>query len=632
MTELRHLFSPLRLGPAELQNRIVSTAHQTTHVVDHLPTDNFVAYHEARARGGAGLIVMEAAAVHPTGLLTSHTLGGYLEEAVEGFGRVAAAVHAHGTRLFVQLFHGGREQIMASPRKPAVAPSAIPSARYHVEPRALEDEEIEEIVAGYARSARIAADAGLDGVEISAAHTYLLEQFFAPDLNRRDDRWAEGLRLAREVLAAVRTAAPDIAVGVRLSADSAAAAAVAPKLAADVDFISIALGDASTPRGAVGIVPPPPVPENAIVDRAAPFRVGVPLIATSRVLDPVQADRLVAAGGIDAFGMTRALIADPDLPRKAREGRLGELIRCIGCNVCIAHYHNGIPIACAQNPRTGRERTFPPAARSAARKRIVVVGAGPAGLAAAREATLRGHEVVVFEQRPFVGGQAALAGAAPGQAELARKLAANYADLLDSAFVDMRLSQPGDADAVAALKPDIVLLATGARPYRPPLQLDGVSTLDAWDVLAGARPEGRVVVADWGGDSSGLDCAELLAGEGHETTLVIASLAVGETLHQYRRNLYVARLYRAGVRIEHHLRLTGVENGRIRFENTFAPELSTLLDADALVLALGRVPESGPERELVARGVVFRRIGDCASPRTLEEAILEGTEAVAELG
>ena len=628
MPALRHLFSPLRLGPVEIENRIVSTAHQTTHVVDHLPTDDFVAYHEARARGGVGLIVLEAAAVHESGLLTSHTLAAYREESVEAFRRVAAGVQPYGTRLFVQLFHGGREQIMASPRKPAVAPSAIPSARYHVEPRALEGDEIEEIIAGYGRSARIAAAAGLDGVEISAAHAYLLEQFFRPELNTRTDRWADGLRLARDVVAAVRASAPALALGVRLSADSAAAAVVAPELATHVDFVSIALGDASTPRGAVGIVPPPPVSDNAILERAAAFRLGVPLIATSRVLDPLRADRLIAAGGIDAFGMTRALIADPDLPRKAGEDRLRELIRCIGCNVCIAHYHDGTPIACAQNPRTGRERTFPAATRSRSPKRIVVVGAGPAGLAAAREATLRGHHVVVFERRPHVGGQIALARAAPGTAELAETLLSNYEDVLDC--VDLRLSNPAEADAVAALEPDLVVVATGARPYKPPLELDGVETLDAWDVLAGVRPQGRVVIADWGGDSSGLDCAELLTAEGYETILAIASVAVGETLHQYRRNLYLERLYRAGVRIELHLRLIGVDDGRVRLENIFAPELARSVDADAVVLALGRVAEPGPARELGARGLFVRRIGDCASPRTLEEAILEGTAVVAD--
>src|SRR6476660_739971 len=192
MAALPHLFSPLALGPVELANRIVSTAHQTTLVHDHLPTDDFVAYHRARAEGGAGLIVLEATAVHESGLLTPNTLGGFLPEFEAGYRRVADAVQPKGTRLFVQLFHGGREQISTAPRAPALAPSAVPSARFRVEPRALSVRDIEEIVSGYARAAEIAAAAGLDGVEVSAAHRYLIEQFFDPEVNRRSDEWREG--------------------------------------------------------------------------------------------------------------------------------------------------------------------------------------------------------------------------------------------------------------------------------------------------------------------------------------------------------------------------------------------------------------------------------------------------------
>ena len=217
---LDRLFSPLALGPAELPNRIVSTAHQTTLVHEHLPTDDFVAYHEARARGGAGLIVLEATAVHPSGLLTSHTLGGYLPQIVDGYRRVAAAVGPHGTRLFVQLLHGGREQIATPPRAPALAPSPVPSPRFRAEPRSASPAEIEELVAGYARCAELAAEAELAGVEVSAAHRYLIEQFLDPDLNLRDDEWRDGSRFLVEVLRAVRSAAPGLALGVRLSADS----------------------------------------------------------------------------------------------------------------------------------------------------------------------------------------------------------------------------------------------------------------------------------------------------------------------------------------------------------------------------------------------------------------------------
>ena len=628
---LEALLSPLRVGPVELPNRIVSTAHQTTLVHDHLPTEDFLAYHEARARGGTGLIVLEATAVDPSGLLTPHTLAGYLEASTAGFARVAEAVRPHGTRLFVQLFHGGREQIASPPRTPAISASAIPSRRFHVEPRAATATDIEAILDGYARSAANVAAAGLDGIEVSAAHEYLAAQFFTPELNRRDDDWAEPARFVLAVLDAVRGAAPGLALGVRLSADSDAARAVVGELAARVDYVSVALGASSTYLGSAGIVPPPPTPENAIAEHATGFRLGPPLVATTRIVDPAEADRLIAGEVADAVGMTRALITDPDLGRKAAEGRLEDVLRCIGCNACIAHYHAGTGIACTQNPRTGRERTLPRPSRAAARGRVVVVGAGPAGLAAAAEANAAGHEVVLLERSGRIGGQLALAGAAPMHEEVARSLARNYGRLLEG--VDLRLGTEADVDTVAALAPDLVVVATGARPYVPEVGLDEIATVQAWDVLAGPVPEaGSVVVADWGGDASGLAAADLLAAGGAEVTLALGSAAFGESIHQYQRNLYAQRLYRAGVRIEHHLELAGADAGGVRFRNLFAPELETALPADLLVLACGRVPERGLAEELAALGLRVAEAGDCLSPRSAEEAILEGTLAVAELG
>ena len=630
---LERLFSPLGVGPVELSNRIVSTAHQTTLVHEHLPTDDFVAYHEARARGGTGLIVLEATAVHASGLLTPHTLAGYREEIVPALRRVAEAVRPHGTRLFVQLFHGGREQIASPPRAPALAPSAIPTQRFRVEPRALSEAEIAELVAGFARAAELAAAAGLDGVEVSAAHGYLAAQFFTPELNRRGDDWAEGPRFVLAVVDAVRAAARGLALGVRLSADSAAARAVAPLLAGRVDYLSVALGDSSSYRGSTGIVPPPPVAENAIAEPAGAFQLGVPLVGTSRVVDPVEADRLVGEGRLDAVGMTRALITDPDLPGKARAGRLADVLRCIGCNACIAHYHAGTPIACTQNPRTGRERTLPRPARAGVRRRVVVVGAGPAGLAAAAEAGAAGHDIVLLERGRRIGGQLALAGAAPMHAELARSMRRNYERLLEAGGVDVRHETDADSGAVRALGPDAVVVATGARPYEPDLELGGIEAVQAWAVLAGPRPRGRrVVVADWGGDAAGLACAELLTAAGNEVTLAVGSAALGEGLHQYQRNLYAARLYRSGVRVEHHLELAGAEPGRVRLANVFAPELETALPADLLVLALGRVPERSLAERLAADGVEVHEAGDCASPRSAEEAVLEGTLAARRAG
>jgi 2,4-dienoyl-CoA reductase-like NADH-dependent reductase (Old Yellow Enzyme family)/thioredoxin reductase len=630
MTELQSLFSPLSLGSVEIPNRIVSTAHQTTLVHNHLPTDDFVAYHEARARGGVGMIIMEASAVVPSGLLTSHTVGAYLDDVSASFRRVADTVHEHGTKLFVQLFHGGREVIASAPKPVVIAPSAVPSRRYHVEPRALRDHEIDELIEGYAAGAARAAEGGLDGVEVTAAHNYLLEQFFGP-ANLRDDRWSESTAMLVAVLKAIRAAAPQLTLGLRLSADSDAARAAAPSLDGLVDYVHVAIGDSSTFLGCVGIVPPPPTPENEIARWVEGFRVGPPLIGTTRILDPRQANDLVASGAVDACGMNRALITDPDMPRKARAGDYDEILRCIGCNACIAHYHAETPIACAQNPRTGRERSLPRRQPAEHPKRVVVVGAGPAGLAAAAEAVAGGHSVVLLEQADVVGGQVAIAGRAPMHEELAHSLRRNYDRLLAGPSVEVRLGEAADADAVEALSPDLVIVATGAKPYDPRLPLDDVEVVQGWDVLRGNHPEGRVVVADWGGDATAVDCAEVLTAAGREVVLAVGSVTPAETLHQYTRNVYLGRLCRLGIETRHYYDVVSASGGEVRLQNVLAPELEATTPADAVVLSMGRVPEDSLTLALIERGLRVEEAGDCRTPRSIEEAILEGTLAAAAL-
>jgi 2,4-dienoyl-CoA reductase-like NADH-dependent reductase (Old Yellow Enzyme family)/thioredoxin reductase len=630
------LLSPLQIGPVTLRNRIVSTSHQTTLVHDHLPTDDFVAYQHARAAGETGLIIMEAVAVAPSGLLTAHTLGGYLDSIVDGYRQVAAAVQQEGCRLFVQLFHGGREQIASAPRPPAVSSSSLPSARYHTEPRALRTGEVDELIASYARCAELAAAAGLDGIEVTAAHGYLGEQFFRPEYNLRSDRYGEPIRFVADVLEAVRAAAPGLALGVRLSADSAAARAVAPALAELVDYVHVAVGDSSTFDGCTGIAPPPPTPQDLIGELTEPFKLGRPLIATTRVIDPAHADAMIAEGVADAFGMTRALITDPALPRKVRTGAGDRILRCIGCNACIAHYHAETPIRCSMNPRTGRELTLKAALRVAAEaaRRVVVVGAGPAGLAAAAEAGAAGHTAVLLERQDTIGGQVAIAGSSPGHAEQTLALTANYMSLLAEADVDLRLGVDADADVIASLEPDLVILATGARPAPARQLLEDVRVVNAWDVLGGSeRPTGRVIVSDWGGDSIALDCAEVLAAAGCQVTLAVGAVTPGETIHQYARNQYLGRLARAGVEILDRHGLVSAAGGCVQFANVFAPELHTTVATDVLVLSHGRVPNDGlyePLRAALGADLIVSA-GDCCSPRGLEEAILEGTLAGAHL-
>lgn len=633
------LLSAIEVGPLRLRNRVVSTSHQTSLVHDHLPTDELLAYHEARARGGVGTIFLEATAVHPSGLLTPHTVGGFVPEIVAAYRQLGERLHPHDTKLMVQLFHGGREQISSAPRAPAVAPSAIPSLRFKSEPRALTGAEIEELIAGYATAARLAAEGGVDGLELSMSHGYLPGQFLSPLSNRRGDGFDGSLearmRFSVEVLRAVRAAAgPSLAIGARLSADELIpgglgvrdCAEVAGRLHADglVDFVSLVLGHSAHPAASTWIAPPPPAPRVAIAPAAAAIRAAVPgliLLATTRVVTLADAQRLIDDGTADLVGMTRALIADPELVAKSTTGRTAEVIECVGCNQsCIGHYHAGVPIGCAVNARTGRELTL--ANARPAGESVLVIGGGPAGAAAAIEAAGAGGAVTLVERADALGGQLRLAGLAPGHAETWEIYRRSTTARLEAAGVSVRLAVDGDPALAARF--ERVVLATGARPYAPALELGTATTVQAWDAIA--DPEavvGPALVADWGGGWEGLDAAERLAQAGIEVTLACAGTVPGETLHQYQRNLYLARLDELGVRILHHHELAG---GPV-LRHVFSGRTRPLPPVATIVLAQGRQPVDELWSELQTHpGAV--RAGDVLGPRTLEEAVLEGTMAV----
>jgi NADPH-dependent 2,4-dienoyl-CoA reductase/sulfur reductase-like enzyme len=338
----------------------------------------------------------------------------------------------------------------------------------------------------------------------------------------------------------------------------------------------------------------------------------------------------VGGGAVDLVGMTRAMIADPDLLAKAAAGAADEVIPCIGCNQgCIGHYHAGLPIACVVNPRTGRERSIPrpsSAVAASGARRVLVAGGGPAGIAAALEAAAAGHDVVLAERGAALGGQFRVAGRAPAHRETWERYSRWIAHRLEADGVDVRLST--EVVAADADEYDAVVLATGAVPYRPPLPPSmPCAVVDAPDaILDPAALSGPVLVADWGGGWAGLDAAETLAESGLEVTYACAGAAIGEGVHQYQRNLYVARLDGLPVRLVHHTEVVAL-GGAAVLRHVFSGRTEPLPSGlGALVLAQGRVPDDGlwPAWEATGRCV---RAGDVLGPRSAEEAVLEGTLA-----
>ncbi|MGW5169879.1 oxidoreductase [Streptomyces nodosus] len=648
-----HLFSPLRIGQVTVRNRILSSGHDTVLVRDGQVTEELIAYHEARAEGGVGLIVLQVSGVHESARYTTHVLMATDDACVPGYARLAQAVHRHGAKVFGQLFHPGREILESEDGSAPVAwaPSATPSERFHVMPRAMTEAQIREVLDGYGQAARRLREAGLDGVEIVASHGYLPAQFLKPEVNIRDDGWGgdrQGrIRFLREALRSARKGAGDgFVVGLRISGDELSHDGLGSELVLQsvaeldaeglVDYVSVCAGSSSSLSGAQHIAPPMFQPAGYTAPLAAQVRavVGVPVMVAGRINQPQEAEQIVAAGQADACAMTRALICDPDLPAKAADDRAEEIRACIGCNqACIGHFQLGYPISCIQHPETGRERRFGVLPTITRRKKVLVVGGGPAGLKAAAVAAARGHEVELHEAGRRLGGQVLLAQLLPGRAEFGGAVT-NLEGEARRAGARILVGSRMDGPALAAAAPDAVVLATGARPRHPRLELiDDPVVLDAWSVIRGGEvPRGRIVVADWRGDWIGLGVALQLASRRRKVTLCVTGFAAGEHLQQYVRGAMLAQAVRARVEIVPNVRLYGADSDTVYLQHTLTEEPVLLEGVAGTVLAQGHDPVD--DLDPVAFGVPADRVfaaGDCLTPRTVEEAVLEGLTVAAGL-
>ena len=641
-----NLFSPLKVGPIEIKNRIFSTGHMTMLLNGGAPSDEMVAYHQARAAGGAGLIITEASAVHPS--TAPWHIHSFSDDCIAGYRRIADAVRPHGCMVFGQLGHGGAHNYTSldGTRPVAYGPSALPREWSHNMPCAMSRAEIADVVAHYGAAAGRMAKAGLNGVEILASHNLLPAQFLNPTSNTRTDEYGGSpenrLRFLRQVIAAVRANADDsMVVGMRISADEMQHDGLTPEVVLDIcmaldgdgvlDYFNVAAGSMSGLSGIIHVVPPMNFEGGYTAPLAAAIRskLSKPVFVAGRINQPQIAETVVASGQADMCGMTRAMIADPEMANKASTGRIDDIRACIGCNqACIGHMMRGFGISCIQHPETGRELEYGERRPAAAPRTVYIAGGGPAGMKAAAVAAERGHRVVLFESAGALGGQVKLAQLLPGRAEFGG-LVTNLAREMELAGVEVRLDTALTRAVIDREAPDAVIVATGATVHRPPVEGDGEAhVVDAWQVIGDEVNVGqRVVIADWRCDWVGLGLAEKLAAAGCWVRLAVNGTAPGETIEPMVRDRWIGDLQKLGVEIIPYARLHGADGDNVYLQHTINGEAIVCQDVDTLVAALGEQAETGLEADLEDWDGTVLLAGDCLAPRTAEEAVLEGLKA-----
>lgn len=704
-----HLLSPGRIGPLELRNRIVMPAmDQNACTEDGFVTDDVIAHYEDRARGGAGLLIVETSAVaYPVGATSRHQPSLSTDECIPGLRRLGESVHRHGAKIIVQICHhgkvaridtmDGRDQLVASvpikqyrPELHNVTPdelNGLIAANGGKMPtqRAAGAEDLDAVVEGFASAARRVKEAGLDGVEIHGGHGYLISTFLSPLYNTRDDEYGGSVenraRLMMRVIEAVRAACgPGFAVVVRLDGAEFASAhddgaglesgGITPELAARHAAIAASAGvdavhvSASSVNSMSYLFTEGPLPwqpgQYAGLARKVKAAVSVPVIAVGRI-SPDLAEQLLSRGDTcDFVSMGRQLLADPEIPLRLAEGRPDLVRTCINCFVCVAqNFWDGRPI-CAVNTRLGHyDRSIK---EVATRRRVIVVGGGPAGMEAARVAAGRGHEVLLVEGQRHLGGTARLSSmTTPANGELVRYLTAAVRE----AGVEVNLARRVDADSIRAENPDAVIVATGARRRRPDLPGGDLPHVlsgdDLRDLLTGqGRGRGlsmparlavgaarrarllddparlRSLSRRWmplgpkvvviGGGLVGVELAEFLAERGREVTLIEETAYLGAEMALPRRMRAVHELARSGVRTERDSTVTRIDRDSVTYTRADAQHTAP---ADHVIYAAGVEPDTSLADALIAAGVETHAVGDCAKVGYIQGAIHSASEAAA---
>lgn len=527
------LLQPYQLRHLTLRNRIIVTSHEPAYAEDGMPKARYRAYHAERAKGGVAMTMTAgSASVSRDSPPAFDNLLAYKDEIVPWVRELTDAVHEAGAAVMIQLTHlGRRTRWDRADWLPVVSASHRREAAHRAFPKKIEDWDIERIVRDYADAAERMQAGGMDGIELEA-YGHLMDQFWSPATNDLDGPHGGSLdnrmRFALDALRAIRTrVGPDFIVGIRMSGDEAMAGgfgrtdglAIARKLAASglVDFLNVIRGHIDTDAALTDVIPIQGMRTAPHLDFAGEMRAatGLPTFHAARIADVATARHAIAAGKLDMVGMTRAHLADPHIVRKIMEGREDEIRPCVGANYCLDRIYQGGAAYCIHNPATGREATMPHVIPKAVeRRKVVIVGAGPAGLEAARVAGERGHETLVFEAAAQPGGQVRLTARSERRREMISIVDWRMARC-ERLGVRFRFNAWAEAQDVLAEDPDVVVIATGGMPHTEILSAGNDLVVAAWDIISGdAKPGREVLVFDDAGDHAGLQAAETIAATG----------------------------------------------------------------------------------------------------------------------